>query len=324
MAGRRQRPQRRPGAPGQRHPAAAPARARSTRAAGVCRALPAPSLQRPDLLDAPPPPAPAPDCAEAVADGDQGATINQVVAALAAAFVEKLLAGTCAWMGAYFDLDDGTLRCVPADPKTVAAVAGLHLNAVAPPGTSAARPRRAAGRAARRPRRENQGGHRSDCARPAGRRAATGAGGRACLTRIATPSPAPSPGGGRPRRLAGGVPGRHGPPRQRQRVPRPHPGRPARRGPGRRPPPLAARAVERVLLRAPGSLPVVLDAGAADALHAHRDEQAPPGLPPGASVRVERRRPRVADGIVLPFQPAGRPEPHPEPPDPPERAGEWP
>jgi hypothetical protein len=56
--------------------------------------------------------------------------INQVVAAVAASFVEKLLDGNCTWMGAYFDLDDGTLRCLTADPKTVAQIAGLHLNAV--------------------------------------------------------------------------------------------------------------------------------------------------------------------------------------------------
>jgi molybdopterin/thiamine biosynthesis adenylyltransferase len=43
--------------------------------AGVCRALPAPSLQRPDLLDAPPRPEPDRDCAEAVALEEQGATV---------------------------------------------------------------------------------------------------------------------------------------------------------------------------------------------------------------------------------------------------------
>lgn len=102
-------------------------------AAGLCRALPAPSLQRPDLLDAPPEPRPQADCAEAVAAGDQGPTVNHVVAAFAASYVEKLLDGSCTWMASYFDLDDGTLRCVPADPKTVAAIAGLHPNAVAPP-----------------------------------------------------------------------------------------------------------------------------------------------------------------------------------------------
>jgi PRTRC genetic system ThiF family protein len=102
---------------------------------GICRALPAPSLQRPDLLDAPPQalPTPAVDCAEAVERGDQGPTINQVVAAVAAGYVEKLLAGTCRWMASYFDLDDGTLRCVPAEPTTVAELVGLHRNSVAPP-----------------------------------------------------------------------------------------------------------------------------------------------------------------------------------------------
>ncbi|MGD9892996.1 MAG: ThiF family adenylyltransferase [Dehalococcoidia bacterium] len=98
----------------------------------LCRALPAPSLQRPDLLDAPPEPRPLPDCAEAVASGDQGPTVNQVVAALAASYVEKLLAGTCRWMASYFDLYDGMLRCVPAEPKTVAAIADLRVNAVVP------------------------------------------------------------------------------------------------------------------------------------------------------------------------------------------------
>ncbi len=102
-------------------------------AAGFCRALPAPSLQRPDLLDAPPEPRPRLDCAAAVAAGDQGPTINQVVAAIAAGYVEKLLGGSCVWMASYFDLDDGTLRCVPAEPKTVAAIGALHPNAVAPP-----------------------------------------------------------------------------------------------------------------------------------------------------------------------------------------------
>jgi hypothetical protein len=79
---------------------------------GLCRALPAPALQRPDLLDAPPA-APRLDCAEAVAAEEQGATVNQAIAALAAGFVERLLLGTCGWMVAYVDLDDGVLRGAP-------------------------------------------------------------------------------------------------------------------------------------------------------------------------------------------------------------------
>jgi PRTRC genetic system ThiF family protein len=99
----------------------------------LCRGLPAPSLQRPDLLDVPPESRPRLDCAEAIAAGDQGPTINHVVAAIAASYVEKLLERACGWMASYFDLDDGTLRCVPAEAKIVASIVGLHPNAVAPP-----------------------------------------------------------------------------------------------------------------------------------------------------------------------------------------------
>src|SRR4051812_20138027 len=60
-----------------------------------CWALPDPSLQRPDLLTAAPELRPQPDCAEAVADGEQGPTINQVVASIASSFIEKLLVGKC-------------------------------------------------------------------------------------------------------------------------------------------------------------------------------------------------------------------------------------
>jgi hypothetical protein len=104
----------------------------------LCRALPAPSLQRPDLLEAPPQRAPRLDCAEAIAEAQQGPTINQVVAAIAASFVEKLLAGTCGWMAAYCDMDDGALRCVPADPRIVAGTLGLRTTALVPPRSRAA------------------------------------------------------------------------------------------------------------------------------------------------------------------------------------------
>ena len=98
----------------------------------TCFALPAPSLQRPDLLASPPGPI-APrrrNCAVAIADGDQGRTINQMMASLLAAYVERLLDGTCGWMATYLDLDDGLLRFVPAEPHQVAAVVGLHPNAL--------------------------------------------------------------------------------------------------------------------------------------------------------------------------------------------------
>lgn len=101
------------------------------RAAGVCRALPAPSLQRPDLLDAPPP-SPQLGCADAVLAGEQSPTINAVMAAHGAAYIERLLAGTCDYMAEYLDLAAGAVARVPADPARVARLAGLRLGAVAP------------------------------------------------------------------------------------------------------------------------------------------------------------------------------------------------
>jgi PRTRC genetic system ThiF family protein len=104
----------------------------------ICLALPVPNLQRADLLEAPPDPQPGLDCAEAVARGDQGPTINQVVAAISASYIEKLLVGTCRWMSSYFDLDDGTFRCLPVDPRHVLEISGLPVNAVASPARGTA------------------------------------------------------------------------------------------------------------------------------------------------------------------------------------------
>lgn len=93
-----------------------------------CLGLPAPSQQRRDLLLAAPRPQAPPDCAERVVAGEQGATINQVMAAVAASFVEKLLDGACTWMAAYVNMDDGVVQRVAADPHVVAELTGMHLN----------------------------------------------------------------------------------------------------------------------------------------------------------------------------------------------------
>jgi PRTRC genetic system ThiF family protein len=104
----------------------------------LCRALPAPSLQRPELLDAPPRSEPIRDCAEAVALEEQNATVNQMMAALGAALVEKLLTGTLSWMAAYLDVDEGLLRPVMADPRAVAEIAGPGVPVVRPAARRAA------------------------------------------------------------------------------------------------------------------------------------------------------------------------------------------
>jgi hypothetical protein len=94
---------------------------------GFCSALPAPSLQRPDLLESPPVAVAPPDptCAEAVDGGDQSRTINQLMAAVVASYVESLLEGVCSWMATYLDMDNGTLRSTPIDPRHVAPIVGL-------------------------------------------------------------------------------------------------------------------------------------------------------------------------------------------------------
>jgi hypothetical protein len=100
--------------------------------AGVCTALPAPSLQRPDLLAAPQRPADEShrSCAQALLDGEQGRIINQFMAALVASFVERLLDGSCRWMASYADLTNGTLQCLPAAPGAVSACTGLPVSAL--------------------------------------------------------------------------------------------------------------------------------------------------------------------------------------------------
>jgi len=83
--------------------------------------LPMPSLQLPSLL--------APeagkavrrmDCAEGIDAGEQSPIINQAMATLVLEFYYQLLHGTLTWMGAYIDLDMGTLYTVPVEPLSVA------------------------------------------------------------------------------------------------------------------------------------------------------------------------------------------------------------
>ncbi len=66
----------------------------------------------------------------AVAGGDQAKTINQMMASLLVAYVERLIDGTYGWMATYLDLDEGLLRFVPAEPHQVASVVGLPPNAL--------------------------------------------------------------------------------------------------------------------------------------------------------------------------------------------------
>lgn len=91
--------------------------------------LPAPSLQLPGLL------IPGPweaeqqrDCAEEVQAEEQSPVINQAMASLVLEFMSKLIRGELTWMGAYLDLEAGTLSTVPAEPETVARMLGVKVD----------------------------------------------------------------------------------------------------------------------------------------------------------------------------------------------------
>lgn len=94
----------------------------------TCRGLPAPSVQAPELLQAPLAPLPSPDedCAAAQIAGDQEPFVNRAMAALGLAMVARLCERRLTWRATYLDLDVGTLRYIHADPHDVANLIGVR------------------------------------------------------------------------------------------------------------------------------------------------------------------------------------------------------
>ena len=90
----------------------------------TCHLLPAPTLQRPDLLTAVSTRPPDVDCAAALDLTDQDPTINQVMASLVLQVVRRMVAGTCPWMGLYLDMDQGTVTPTYATPEAVERLVG--------------------------------------------------------------------------------------------------------------------------------------------------------------------------------------------------------
>ena len=89
--------------------------------------LPLPSLQLPALLIPQVEKIRPRDCAEAIEDDEQSPTINQAMAMLVVDFTYRLLIGTLTNLGAYIDLDAGTLQTIPATPMSVARMCGLRV-----------------------------------------------------------------------------------------------------------------------------------------------------------------------------------------------------
>ena len=88
----------------------------------TCHLLPAPTVQRPDLLTAVSTTPPDVDCAAALDLTDQDATINQMMASLVLQVVRRMVAGTCPFMGLYLDMEQGTVTPSYATPEAVARV----------------------------------------------------------------------------------------------------------------------------------------------------------------------------------------------------------
>lgn len=86
--------------------------------------MPLPTIQQPALLAPETRPA-APSCAELVAADEQSPVINQMMAGLVLTFVNNLLSGTLSWMGAYIDLESGSLSTVDATPENVSRMTGF-------------------------------------------------------------------------------------------------------------------------------------------------------------------------------------------------------
>ena len=85
----------------------------------ICNGLPAPTVQRPDLLTTIPDTPPDVDCAAALDLTDQDPTINYSMASLVAQVVRRLVTGTCPWMALYLDMDQGTQTPTYATPEVV-------------------------------------------------------------------------------------------------------------------------------------------------------------------------------------------------------------
>ena len=92
----------------------------------TCYLLPAPTLQRPDLLTTLPDTPPDVDCAAALDITDQDPTINQMMASLVIQIVRRMVAGTCPFMGLYLDMELGTVTPTYATPEAVERVMGSN------------------------------------------------------------------------------------------------------------------------------------------------------------------------------------------------------
>ena len=89
------------------------------RQGNIVHYLPAPALQRPDILLPGENPRPDVDCAAALDLTDQDPTINGMMAALVLQTVRRMFAGTCTYMALYLDMTQGRVNPVPITPEAL-------------------------------------------------------------------------------------------------------------------------------------------------------------------------------------------------------------
>ena len=96
----------------------------------TCYLLPAPTVQRPDLLTAVSTRPPDVDCAAALDLTDQDPTINQMMASLVLQVVRRMVAGTCPFMGLYLDMEQGTVTPSYVTPEAAGRLLGYDSDPV--------------------------------------------------------------------------------------------------------------------------------------------------------------------------------------------------
>ena len=92
----------------------------------LCYRLPAPTLQRPDLLTAVPTVSPDIDCAAALDLTDQDPTINFTMAAHLLTTVHRFITGTCTFMSLHLDMQLGTVTPHYISPDSIARFTRPH------------------------------------------------------------------------------------------------------------------------------------------------------------------------------------------------------
>lgn len=95
---------------------------------GIVKHLPMPSVQMPELLMPSPLPVKQQDCADAVEDNLQSPVINHAMATLVLEFVHRIITNKLEWMGAYLDMEAGTLKTVPISEVTVSRMLSMQVN----------------------------------------------------------------------------------------------------------------------------------------------------------------------------------------------------